>query len=103
MTTEIIEFPLTEEIKELGISRVYTGIRDNTDEHLLLIECIGLASNPLQCTYDRASSKKTAKELELVLHTHTIKRIQIFHNNKKKYSGLLFYLSRKNKKAYHQK
>ena len=67
MTTEIIEFPLTNEIKELGISRVYTGIRDNTNEHLLLIECAGLASNSLQCTYDKASFKKTAKELELVL------------------------------------
>lgn len=62
-----VEFPLTEEIKALGISRIYTGIRDNTNEHLLLIECMGVKSSPLQCIYDKASFKKTAKELELVL------------------------------------
>jgi hypothetical protein len=67
MTTEIIEFPLTDEIKELGITRIYTGIRDNTDERILLIECPGSEANPLQCIYDKAGFKKTAKELELVL------------------------------------
>ena len=63
----IIEFPLTEEIKKLGISRVYTGVCDNTDEHILLIERTGLESNALQCMYDKSNFKKTAKELELAL------------------------------------
>ena len=63
----ITEFPLTEEIKELGISRVYTGVRDNTNEPVLFVESTGLQNNSIQCTYDRCSIKKTAKELQSVL------------------------------------
>lgn len=63
----IIEFHITDEIKELGISRVYTGFRNNTGECILLIECAGKESDPIQCNYDKSSFKKTAKELESVL------------------------------------
>ena len=85
MTTEsydhsIEEFPLTEEIKELGISRVYLGFRDNTNECILSIERAGLESSPLQCRYDKSSFKKTAKEVELAITTEgfDIKRAKKF-------------------------
>jgi hypothetical protein len=48
----IVEFPITEEIKELEIFSVYTGFRNNTIECVLLIEYSGLGSDPLQCSGD---------------------------------------------------
>lgn len=67
MASSASEFHLTKEIKELGISRVYTGFRNNTGESVLLIERTGKESDPIQCTYDKSSLRKTAKELESVL------------------------------------
>jgi len=62
-----MEFPLTEGIKELEISSVYTGVRDNTNESVLFVERTGIENNSIQCRYGKCSFKKTARELELVL------------------------------------
>ena len=65
---ENYEFPLTEEIKELGISRVYTGVNNTGNEIILLIERKGLENHPLQCVYNKTSLKKTAKEARISTH-----------------------------------
>jgi hypothetical protein len=63
---DVIEFPLTSEIRELGFSRVYTCFNSNK-EQLLLVERTGIQCNPIQCKYDKSSIKNTAKELESAL------------------------------------
>jgi hypothetical protein len=40
-TTNITEFPLTDEIRQLGISRVYTRVSDTNTELMLFIELTG--------------------------------------------------------------
>ena len=64
--TDVTDFPLTPEIRQLGFSKVYTCFNSNR-EQLLLVEHTGIESNPLQCKYDKSNFKNTAKELESVL------------------------------------
>lgn len=61
----ITEFQLTNEIKELGISRVYTGFNGNDDETMLFVECNDV-EKPLSCKYDKRF-KNVARELEVIL------------------------------------
>ena len=64
----ITDFPLTDEIKELGISRVYTCGPDTNNETLLFVERTGMESNPLRCKYDKSNFRNTAIELGLVTY-----------------------------------
>jgi hypothetical protein len=81
--TDVTDFPLTPEIRQLGFSRVYACFNSNR-EHLLLVERTGIESNPLQCKYDKSNFKNTAKELESVL---TISGVD--HKTAKKFIALL--------------
>ena len=81
--TDVTDFPLTPEIRQLGFSRVYTCFNSNR-EQLLLVERTGIESNPLQCKYDKSNFKNTAKELESVL---TISGVD--HKTAKKFIALL--------------
>jgi hypothetical protein len=66
-TANITEFPLTSEIKQLGISRVYTFTVDTNSDPKLVVELTGIESSPVQCRYYKSNFKNTTKELELVL------------------------------------
>ena len=63
--TTTTEFQLTNEIKELGISRVYTGFNGNANETLLFVERDDV-EKPLSIKYDKRF-KNVAKELEVIL------------------------------------
>ncbi|MGH9986463.1 MAG: hypothetical protein ACRD8W_21180, partial [Nitrososphaeraceae archaeon] len=64
-TSATTEFQLTNEIKELGISRVYTGFNGHGDETMLFVERDGV-EKPLSIKYDKRF-KNVAKELESIL------------------------------------
>jgi DNA-binding transcriptional ArsR family regulator len=68
-TTNITDFPLADEIKQLGISRIYTRVSDTNTESILFVELTGNENNPLQCRYNKNNFKNTTKELESVLTT----------------------------------
>lgn len=60
------EFQLTNEIKELGIARVYTGFNGRGEGEILLFIQRDGVEKPLSCTYHKRF-KNVAKELESVL------------------------------------
>ena len=99
--TDVTDFPLTPEIKQLGFSRMYTCV-NSSREQLLLVERTGIESNPLQCKYDKSNFKNTAKELETVLTTSGLD-----HKTTRKFIALfvkiLIEMERQNQKTQRDK
>jgi hypothetical protein len=82
----ITEFPLTNEIKQLGISRVYTNtcVSDTNNDTTLIVERVGMETKPIKCKYDKSNFKNTAKELEAALIASGLA-----HKTSKKFIALL--------------
>jgi hypothetical protein len=82
----ITEFPLTNEIKKLGISRVYTNtcVNDTNNDTTLFVERAGIEAKPIKCKYNKSNFKDTAKELEAALIASGLD-----HKTSKKFIALL--------------
>jgi hypothetical protein len=63
----IIEIEPSDEIKELGIIRVYKGIDEEDDVLKLYVVRSDMPDRPFKCVFYDSDFKKTAKEIETVL------------------------------------